>query len=130
VFAFARIRSLPELSQKFMRVAAQLMERRFPLCSSACSGLESRDMRITLQVLFYLASVSAAVLWWWSAGVTIPVPTYEGLGPHGDFMKPLIMRARLNAWAAGTTGAAAMFSFLREFAANSTVKHPFPGRQA
>jgi hypothetical protein len=69
----------------------------------------------TLRPLFYLVSVAAAVLWWRSAAVPIPVPTFDGLGPHGDFMNALNRSAHLNALAAGATGVSVFLSLLREF---------------
>jgi hypothetical protein len=71
-------------------------------------------MKTTIQIFFYLVSLAAAVLWWRSASVNIPVPTFDGLGPHGNFMNALNRSAHLNAWAAGTTGVSVALSFLRE----------------
>jgi hypothetical protein len=72
-------------------------------------------MNKTLSILLYLASVAAAVLWWSSAAVPIPVPTWEGLGPQGEFMDALNRSARLNAWAAGATGLSVALSCFREW---------------
>jgi hypothetical protein len=71
-------------------------------------------MRTTLRGCFYLASVAAAVLWWLSAAFKVPVPTWEGLGPNGDFMNALSRISYLNAWAAGLTGVSVAVSFARE----------------
>jgi hypothetical protein len=70
--------------------------------------------RTILRGCFYLASVTAAVLWLLSAAVKVPVPTWEGLGPHGEFMNALSRAASLNAWAAGITGVSVALSFVRE----------------
>jgi hypothetical protein len=67
-----------------------------------------------IHVLFYLASLAAAILWWSSAAVAIPLPTWAGVGLHGNFMDALRRSANLNALAALSTGVSVFLSFLRE----------------
>jgi len=71
-------------------------------------------MKTTIKYSFYVVSLAAAALWWLSAAVTIPLPTWAGLGPHGDFMDALNRSANLNALAALATGLSVFLSFLRE----------------
>ncbi len=89
---------------------------RLPRCFKTgkfCVTLPSPMSKI-LRLLFYLVSVAAALLWWWSAAVPIPVATFDGLGPRGEFMNALNRSAHLNAWAASTTGVSVALSFVRE----------------
>lgn len=58
----------------------------------------------------FAMGLAAAGLWFWSASVNIPVPTFDGLGPHGDFVEALNWSARLNKWAAFTTGLSVLFA--------------------
>jgi hypothetical protein len=71
-------------------------------------------MKATLAILFYASSVLAAVLWWYSAAINIPVVTWAGIEPHGEFMSALNRSAQLNGWAAFTTGLSVLFSAARE----------------
>jgi hypothetical protein len=64
--------------------------------------------------LFYLASGSAAVLWWLSAAADTPEPTFD----MRDFTNALRHAANLNGWAALVTGVSVALSLVRDWLQN------------
>lgn len=75
---------------------------------SAGAVVQSRTMRKVIDIFIFVASITAAVLWFWSASVSVPVPTWQGLGPGGDFLYALNRAAHLNQCAAFATGMAVL----------------------
>jgi hypothetical protein len=68
-------------------------------------------MSNALRYLYFATSITAAILWLWSALVHIPEPTFD----MDNLMAALDHAARLNAWAAGTTGVSVALSIAREW---------------
>ena len=67
-------------------------------------------MRKVVAALSVIVALTAAGLWFCSASIKLPVPTFDGLGPNGDFMRALALSARLNQWAALTTGVSVLLT--------------------
>lgn len=70
------------------------------------------SVQTVLTVLSIIAALVAAGLWFGSARVKIPIPTFDGMGPDGDFLKALNRSAHLNKWAAGVTGGSVLLQLL------------------
>jgi hypothetical protein len=65
-------------------------------------------VKIFLEVAGGLVALIAAALWFWSASIKLPIPTWAGVGQGGDFLTALAYSAKLNQWAAAATGAATL----------------------
>jgi hypothetical protein len=56
------------------------------------------------KVLSIFLGAGAAIVWFLSAAINIPTPTYDNMGPEGDFVKAFHSSSRLNQCAALLTG--------------------------
>ena len=62
-----------------------------------------------------IAGFAAAILWFLSATVPLPVPKFDDLGPGGPFWGAFEKAARLNQYAAGATGLSILLSVVAQW---------------
>jgi hypothetical protein len=72
-------------------------------------------MGSALNLLIAFSALTAAILWFWSASVTLPrLKSYWDSAPPDDPFYVAVKRsAKLNAWAAGFSGLSAFLVFVK-----------------